>query len=219
MKTLGHLFEKNRAWAAQLSNQKPELLDNLAQGQNPPYMWIGCSDSRVPANELLGISAGEVFVYRNVANQVQPSDAGVTAALYYAIVVLKVRHILVCGHYNCGGVAAALEHNTPGPLGSWLLPLQVIVEKYKARLDAFGDFQTKHDALGELNVVEQVRTIASLPFVRSAWANGQELDIHGWMFRINKGLLEDLNLCVRAADNAEETCDSVMERVLATGHA
>lgn len=213
MRTLAELFENNRRWADNLHRARPEFFSQLARGQTPPYMWIGCSDSRVPANELLGISAGEVFVYRNVANIVQSSDSGVMAALYYAVVVLKVRHVLVCGHYQCGGVQAVLDGNTPGPLGSWLLPLQVVAEKYRCGLETRPDLETRRGLLSELNVVEQVRTISSLPFIRAAWASGQALDIHGWMFRVHDGRLHDLNLCLRSADDAENLCESIVTRI------
>jgi carbonic anhydrase len=214
MKTLAHLFENNRRWADQLARQSPDLLPNLARGQTPPYMWIGCSDSRVPANELMGISAGEVFVYRNVANQIQPSDTGVIAALYYAVVVLKVRHVLICGHYSCGGVQAVLEKNTPGPLAAWLLRLQVMAEQFDGLLSAKATLDARTELLCELNVVEQIRTAATLPFIREAWKNGQALDLHGWMFRIGTGRLDHMNLCVRDAADANRLCDEAVTRLV-----
>lgn len=177
-------------------------------------MWIGCSDSRVPANELMGISAGEVFVYRNVANQIQPSDTGVIAALYYAVVVLKVRHVLICGHYSCGGVQAVIEKNTPGPLAAWLLRLQVMAEQYEKQLASKDCLSARTDLLCELNVIEQIRLASTLPFIRDAWKSGQALDLHGWMFRIRTGLLHDMNLCVRNATDANQLCDEAVSRLV-----
>lgn len=209
MRTLKQLFENNREWAEVLNRENPALFRDLAQGQRPDYMWIGCSDSRVPANQLLGISAGEIFVYRNVANQVQPEDTGVVAAIYFAVSVLKVRHILVCGHYGCGGVRSALAGECPGPLGEWLRPLRDIVEKYRSRWERIPDERERIRRLCEWNVVEQVRALASLPVVRETWAQGRPLDVHGWMFRVDNGLLHDLNLCVSDPESVDPACDAL----------
>lgn len=212
MRTLKQLFENNRVWADQLNEQSPAFFKNLAAGQQPGYMWIGCSDSRVPANQLLGIPAGEVFVYRNIANQVQPGDQGVEAAIYYGVALLKVRHILLCGHYGCGGVQAVLDDGTPpGPLQPWLAPIKAIEERYHDKLEAIESKSARHHRLCELNVIEQVRAIAALPVVREAWANGQQLDIHGWMFEVATGHLHDLSLCVTGADSADSDCDTVAQ--------
>lgn len=212
MRTLKQLFENNRQWADELLRDSPDLLKGLAEGQQPGYMWIGCSDSRVPANQLLGVPAGEVFVYRNIANQAQPDDPGIAAALYYGVVLLKVRHILLCGHYGCGGVRATLDNDTPGPLDPWLQPLKVTAEKYRDELNAIEPDRKRYDRLSELNVVEQVRAIAGMEIVRDAWANGQPLDIHGWMFQVATGRLHDLNLCVSNPTDADALCDQVAEK-------
>lgn len=209
MRTLKELFENNEAWAEEMKRRAPKFFSDLASGQRPAYMWIGCSDSRVPANQLLGIPAGEVFVYRNVGNQVQPGDVSVEAAIYFAVSMLKVRHILVCGHYGCGGVRAALQEDAPGPLDAWLKPLRAVAVKYRERLHAIEDEESRFRRLCELNVVEQVRAVASLPIVREAWASGRALDIHGWMFKIDTGRLHDLSLCVTCPETVDPACDKL----------
>lgn len=193
MKTLKHLFESNRRWAARMTADDPEFFSSLAEQQSPAYLWIGCSDSRVPANQIVGLAPGEVFVHRNVANLVQHSDMNCLSVLQFAVDVLKVRHIMVTGHYSCGGVRAAMEDARHGLVDNWLRPIQHICHDHEHHL-ANMDEDARLNRLCELNVITQVDNICHTTIVQDAWARGQSLDVHGWIYSLRDGLLQDLGV-------------------------
>ena len=186
------LLARNRAWADGKTAADPGFFKRLVAQQTPPYLWIGCSDSRVPANEIVGLDPGEMFVHRNVANLAPPQDANFLSVLQYAVQVLKVRHVLVVGHYGCGGVRAALDDLKLGLIDHWLSPIRALAQARKTELDALADDGARHDRLCELNVLAQVANVAANPFVREAWAEGQPLSIHGWCYSLATGLVNDL---------------------------
>jgi carbonic anhydrase len=198
MRVLSHLFASNRAWAADMTRQDPEFFERLAAQQAPKYLWIGCSDSRVPANQIVGLLPGEMFVHRNVANVVVHTDLNCLSAIQFAVEVLRVGHVIVCGHYGCGGVLAALRDEKLGLIDNWLRHVQDIRGKHRAELDALGSEKERHLRLCELNVREQVVNVSQTTVVRDAWARGQELAVHGWIYDLRDGLLRDLGLCVTA---------------------
>src|SRR5438132_4747520 len=198
MQILSHLFDKNRAWAAEMIRHDPEFFERLSRQQGPQYLWIGCSDSRVPANQIVGLLPGEMFVHRNVANLVVHSDLNCLSALQFAVDVLGVRHVIVCGHYGCGGVLAAMRDEKLGLIDNWLRHVQDVQGKHRAQLDALSTEAERHDRLCELNVIEQVVNVSQTTVVREAWARGQELAVHGWIYKLTDGLLRDLSMCVTA---------------------
>jgi carbonic anhydrase len=200
MRTLNHLFANNQAWAAEMTRQDPDFFERLVQQQAPQYLWIGCSDSRVPANQIVGLAAGEMFVHRNVANVVVHTDLNCLSAMQFAVEVLKVRHIIVCGHYGCGGVLAALRGDSLGLIDNWLRHVEDVRSKHQQHLDAFDTEAERHKRLCELNVLEQVVNVSRTTVVRDAWARGQELAVHSWIYDIRDGLLRDLGACVTAED-------------------
>lgn len=193
MKTLSQLIENNRRWADEMTARDPEFFSRLAEQQTPGYLWIGCSDSRVPANQIVGLAPGEIFVHRNVANLVQHSDMNCLSVLQFAVEVLKVRHVIVCGHYGCGGVKAALEDERHGLVDNWLRPIQRTCEKHE---DALGSLEgnDKLDRLCELNVAQQVKNVSRTSIVQDAWSRGQELSVHGWIYSIRDGLIRNLEV-------------------------
>jgi carbonic anhydrase len=199
METLEHLFENNRAWSEAIREAKPEFFLELAQQQAPKYLWIGCSDSRVPANQIVGLMPGELFVHRNVANLVIHTDLNCLSVLQFAVDILKVRHIIVCGHYGCGGVGAALRRERLGLCDNWLRHVQDVHDKHADRLSGIPEAQAV-DRLCELNVVEQVSNVARTTILQDAWARGQELAVHGWIYGLHGGLLRDLEVTVNGAD-------------------
>ena len=194
MRFLPELLAHNRAWAAEQSRRDPAFFQRLCAIQRPDYLWIGCADSRVPANTIVGLAPGEVFVHRNVANIVRPDDPNCLSVLQYAVDVLGISQIIVCGHYRCGGVQAALGPATTDPLEGWLAPLRSLHESHAAELDAVADPTARWNHLCELNVMAQVRTVASLATVQDAWRRGQRLVIHGWIYDLSDGLLRDLDV-------------------------
>jgi carbonic anhydrase len=196
MKTLKRIFENNRAWAEEISAREPEFFRALARQQSPEYLWIGCSDSRVPATQLAGLSPGEMFVHRNVANLVVHTDLNCLSVMQYAVDVLRVRHVIVCGHYGCGGVQAALEGARFGLIDNWLRHVQDVIGKHAATLEGAGEASARLKLLCELNVVEQVWNVCRTTVVQSAWERGQELSVHGWVYGLDDGLLRDLDVCV-----------------------
>jgi len=196
MRTLRHLFEKNRAWADAMRRQDPEFFSRLVAQQAPKYLWIGCSDSRVPANEIVGLPPGELFVHRNVANAVIHTDLNCLSVIQYAVEALGVEHIIVCGHYGCGGVLAALRDAPLGLIDNWLRHIQDVASEHRASLDGLPDETARHDRLCELNVIRQVVNVGQTTVVRSAWARGQTLSVHGWIYDLHDGLLRDLGACV-----------------------
>jgi carbonic anhydrase len=196
MQTLRHLFESNKAWAARIRQQDPDFFLNLSRQQFPEYLWIGCSDSRVPANQIVGLLPGELFVHRNVANLVVHTDLNCLSVMQFAVDILKVRHIIVCGHYGCSGVLAALRRDRLGLSDNWLRHLQDVREKFEERLAIAGRGVDASNLLGELNVIEQVANVCHTSITRDAWERGQELTVHGWIYGIQDGLLKDLKVSI-----------------------
>jgi carbonic anhydrase len=194
------LFERNRTWAGAMVAEDPGFFKTLAAQQSPEYLWIGCSDSRVPANELLGLAPGELFVHRNIANVVVHSDLNCLTVLQFAIDVLKVKHVIVCGHYGCSGVHAALTGRRVGLADNWLRHVQDVQQKHEKYLGEVLPTQARADRLCELNVTEQVVNVAQTTVVRDAWERGQQLSIHGWVYGLQDGLLRDLGMSVSALD-------------------
>jgi len=190
--TIKHLFDRNREWAAAIKAENPEFFSVLAKQQNPEYLWIGCSDSRVPANQIINMPPGEVFVHRNIANVVVHSDLNCLSVIQYAVEVLKVEHIVVCGHYGCGGVRAAMDDKQYGLLDSWLLHVKDV---RRFNDDKFKDLSDKEqfDLLCELNVKEQFVHVCNTSVVQNAWGKGQELTVHGWIYSIENGILHSLS--------------------------
>src|ERR1044072_5616418 len=199
MRSLDHLFENNRAWAAERVRQDPEFFKRLSAQQKPQYLWIGCSDSRVPANDIVGLLPGELFVHRNVAQLVVHTDLNCLSTIQFAVDVLRVTDIFVCGHYGCGGVRAALRNEKLGLVDNWLRHVQDVVWKHRAQLDAL-DTELQHDRLCELNVIEQVINVSQTTVVRDAWERGQELTVHGWIYGLHDGLLRALGVDVSASN-------------------
>ena len=192
MDSLNHLLENNRAWAKSISANDPDFFRKLADQQNPEYLWIGCSDSRVPANQITGLPPGEIFVHRNVANVVAETDFNVLAVIQYAVDVLKVRHIIVCGHYGCGGVKAALENFRHGMIDNWLAGIRSLSRMHRKELDLLGA-DAAVDRLCELNVLSQARHVARTTILEDAWERGQKLSIHSWIYRLDRGLITTLH--------------------------
>ena len=210
MRVLSHLFANNRAWAAEMTRHDPEFFARLSRQQAPRYLWIGCSDSRVPANQIVGLLPGEMFVHRNVANVVVHNDLNCLSVLQYAVDVLKVEHVIVCGHYGCSGVRAALRRDRLGLSDNWLRHIEDVRQKHKARLPKIDN--ESHDRLCELNVIEQVMNVCQTTIARDAWQRGQSLCVHGWIYGLHDGLLRDLNVTVT---NFEET-QSIYEAAIAS---
>ena len=199
MSDLAELLENNRAWAAEMTRRDPDFFRRLLQQQAPAYLWIGCSDSRVPANQIVGLQPGEMFVHRNVANVVVHADLNCLSVIQFAVEVLRVRHIIVCGHYGCGGVRAALRNDRLGLIDNWLRHVQDVRGKHRAQLDALPDETRQHDRLCELNVIEQVVNVSQTTVVQEAWGRGQPLSVNGWIYGLGDGRLHDLGLGVAAA--------------------
>ncbi len=191
------LLEQNKEWVAKKIDENPEFFDKLAQGQKPPLLWIGCSDSRVPANEIIGAPPGEVFVHRNIANMVIHTDMSMLSVLDYAVNALKVKHIIVCGHYGCGGVKAAMTNDSIGIIDNWIRHIKDVYRFHHKELDLMKDETERFNRFVELNIVEQVYDLAKTSIVQKAWENGQELMIHGWVYGVNNGLIKDLNLTMK----------------------
>lgn len=196
MKYLRNLFENNRAWSERIKADDPEFFTALAEQQTPHYLWIGCSDSRVPPTQLIGLHPGELFVHRNVANLVVHTDFNCLSVLQYAVDVLKVRHIIVCGHDGCGGVQAAMENLTLGLIDNWLRHVHDVMQRYEALLSTIKDREQQLNRLCELNVIEQVINVGQTTIVQNAWTRGQELAVHGWIYGVGDGLLRDLDICI-----------------------
>ena len=208
MRSLTHLFTNNQAWAARMREQQPDFFERLARQQSPEYLWIGCSDSRVPANDIVGLLPGELFVHRNVANLVVHTDLNCLSVMQFAIDLLKVRHVIVCGHYGCSGVRAALRGERHGLADNWLRHVQDVRLKHEARISKRPDAQ---NLLAELNVIEQVANVCQTTIVQDAWARGQELHVHGWIYGIDNGLLRDLNSTITHAREAAGAYRAALE--------
>ncbi|MBU0729880.1 MAG: carbonate dehydratase [Proteobacteria bacterium] len=200
MRVLKHLFDNNRKWAEKVKNAAPDFFLNLSKQQNPEYLWIGCSDSRVPANEIVDMLPGEIFVHRNIANLVIHTDLNCLSVIQYAVELLNVKHIIVCGHYGCGGIRSAMDNKEHGLIDNWLRNIKDTYRYHQAKFDALQDEKEKIDLMCELNVVEQVANICHTTIVQTAWKSGQKLTVHGWIYSIEDGILKDLNVCVTGID-------------------
>lgn len=203
MPILTHLLENNRAWADEMNRQDPEFFRRLSMQQAPQYLWIGCSDSRVPANQIVGLLPGDMFVHRNVANVVVHSDLNCLSAVQFAVDVLKVEHIIVCGHYGCGGVLAALRDEKTGLADNWLRHVQDVRAKHQEQFDSLELESERHSRLCELNVMEQVVNVSNTTVVRDAWVRGHRLAVHGWLYDIKDGLLRDLGVSMSGESRPE----------------
>jgi carbonic anhydrase len=188
------ILENNKKWVEDKLKDSPEFFNNLAEGQQPPLLWIGCSDSRVPANEIIGAEPGEVFVHRNIANMVVHTDMNMLSVLDYAVNALKVKHVIVCGHYGCGGVKAAMGNNSIGVIDNWIRHIKDVYRFHHKDLDAITDEKERFNKFVELNVKEQVYDLAKTSIVQNAWKNGQSLSIHGWVYGLNSGYVTDLGV-------------------------
>ena len=190
------LIENNKAWVKSKLDLDPEFFQKLSKGQSPPLLWIGCADSRVPANEIVGAQPGEVFVHRNIANMVLHTDMNMLSVLDYAVNVLKVQHVIVCGHYGCGGVKAAMGNQSIGLIDNWVRHIKDVYRLHKNELDAIKDETIRFDKFVELNVKEQVFDLAKTSIVQNAWKSGQKLDLHGWVYGLSTGIVKDLGVTV-----------------------
>lgn len=205
VRILNYLFEKNRSWSEKTKAVDPDFFLKLSRQQSPEYLWIGCSDSRVPANEIVDLLPGELFVHRNVANVVVHTDLNCLSVMQFAVDVLRVKHIIVCGHYGCGGVVSALRGERLGLIDNWLRHVQDVRFKHEACLAKFACEVERADRLCELNVIEQVVHVCQATVVQDAWARGQKLAVHGWIYGLHDGLLRDLNVCMTRPDEVEAT--------------
>src|ERR1051326_2676817 len=204
MDELKRLFANNRKWVAKMTITHPGFFQRLSQQQAPRYLWIGCADSRVPANEIVGLLPGELFVHRNVANLVVPTDLNCLSVIQYAVEALRVQHIIVCGHYGCGGVLAALRGEQLGLIDNWLRYVQDVRDKHLSALEALAGENERHNRLCELNVIDQVQNVCKTTIVQGAWSRGQSLAVHGWIYTIADGLLRDLDFCIAPAAEMRE---------------
>jgi carbonic anhydrase len=198
------LLDNNRAWSQGKTQNDPAFFRRLVDQQSPLYLWIGCADSRVPANEIVGLDPGELFVHRNVANLAPPQDANYLSVLQYAVEVIGVQHILVVGHYGCGGVAAAVDGQRHGLIDHWLHPIRQVAGEHRHELDKLGH-KERHDRLCELNVIQQVRNVASDVIVQDAWARGHPLKVHGWVYSLENGMVTDLKVTLTSLDDYART--------------
>ena len=210
MHELKKLLDNNRAWAERIRTHQPDFFDKLSHQQSPEYLWIGCSDSRLPPNDVTGLLPGELFVHRNVANVVVHTDFNCLSVLEYAVVVLKVKHIIVCGHYGCGGVQAALRNSELGLIDNWLRHIRDVYYKHEAYFADVTDETRRWAKLCELNVIEQVYNVSNTTVVHSAWKRGQELTLHGWIYGLHDGLLRDLNASIADPQEASAVYDATI---------
>lgn len=204
MQILKNLFEKNKQWAQKVKASDPDFFTKLSKQQNPEILWIGCSDSRVPANEIVNLLPGEIFVHRNIANVVVHTDLNCLSVIQYAVEVLKIKHIIVCGHYGCGGIKAALGNKEHGLIDNWLGHIKDVYRYNQAKFDHIENETEKFNLLCELNVIEQVANVCHTTIVQNAWKSGQELSVHGWIYSIEDGLLKDLDVCVTGLGEIDE---------------
>jgi carbonic anhydrase len=213
MNELKHLFENNRRWAQKMETRDPGFFERLSTQQNPTYLWIGCADSRVPANEIIGLLPGEVFVHRNVANVVVHADLNCLSVVQFAVDVLNIEHIIVCGHYGCGGVRAALANRRMGLVDNWLRHVQDVHRKHGARFAPTQSLEQQEDRLCELNVIEQVLNVCQTTIVQDAWDRGRELTVHGWIYRLQDGGLRNLGATIAAPADVEPVIQAACERL------
>ncbi len=197
MSSIKHLFENNQQWSDKIKKEDPHFFQRLSEQQNPEYLWIGCSDSRVPANDLLGMAPGEVFVHRNIANQVIHTDLNCLSVIQFAVENLKVKHIIVCGHYGCGGIIASIDNKRHGLIDNWLGHIKDVYRFHNEKLDAITDHKTKIDLLCELNVIEQVANVCNTTTLVNAWKADQNVTVHGFVYNLQDGILKDLDVSCR----------------------
>ena len=205
MRVLKHLFDKNKKWAEKMKESNPDFFLNLSKQQKPEYLWIGCSDSRVPANQIVDLLPGEIFVHRNIANVVVHTDLNCLSVIQFAVEVLKVKHIIVCGHYGCGGIKAALENKDHGLIDNWLRNVKDVYRYHQNKIDSIQDGKERLNRMCELNVVEQVSNVCNTTIVQSAWKTGQNLSVHGWIYNIEDGILKDLDVCITNVEEMTKT--------------
>ncbi len=214
MDSLNHLFENNRQWVARMTARDPGFFQRLSRQQKPQYLWIGCADSRVPANEIVGLLPGELFVHRNVSNVVALDDPNCLSVIQYAVDVLQVRHIIVCGHFGCGGVEAALEDRSLGLSDQWLKYVRAVRDKHADQLSALKK-TLRWNRLCELNVVEQVRNVSETGILQEAWVRQQKVSVHGWIYAIDDGLLRDLGISIARAEEVSQKYEAAVGRLAA----
>jgi len=207
------LFDNNRRWAASIEQESPGFFESLASQQNPEYLWIGCADSRVPANEIIGLLPGEVFVHRNVANVVVHTDLNCLSVLQFAVDVLKIKHVIVCGHYGCGGVRSAYRGHRLGLIDNWLRHIQDVHKKHLPLFETLKSDDLAVDRLCELNVVEQVLNVCQTTVVQDAWDRGEGVEVHGWIYRLQDGQLRDLGASASCADDVNPAIASALEKI------
>ena len=213
MSSLAHLFENNRQWSEKIRAEEPDFFARLANLQAPEYLWIGCSDSRVPANQITGLQPGELFVHRNVGNVVVHSDLSCLSVLQYAVEVLRVKHVLVVGHYGCGAVKAALENLRQGLVDNWLRHIQDVRQKHRMKLASIDDPAMRHGRLCELNVIEQVLNVCQTTAVREAWDRGQEITVHGWVYGLADGLAHDMHFSVNTHQDTQAAYEAAIAQI------
>jgi carbonic anhydrase len=213
MRTLKHLFDNNRAWSQGMKARQADFFERLSLQQSPEYLWIGCSDSRLPPNEITGLMPGDLFVHRNVANVVIHTDFNCLSVMEYAVEVLQVKHIIVCGHYGCGGVQAALRNLELGLIDNWLRHVRDVYVEHEAHLLGVADESQRWDKLCELNVVEQAHNVCNTTIIQSAWKRGQQLAIHGWVYGLRDGLLRDLNICTTSAEESDHIYGAAIKAI------
>ncbi len=218
MQKLSHLFDNNQAWVRQMTARDPRFFQRLAEQQTPEIFWIGCSDSRVPANQIIGMLPGEVFVHRNVANLVVHTDLNCLSVLQFAVDVLRVKHVIVCGHYGCGGVLAALQQKRMGLVDNWLRHVRDVYEFHQPLLNALPNFPAQARRLCELNVIEQVRHVCETTIVQDAWVREQEISVHGWVYDVADGLLKDLGFCVTGVEELHPLYQHSIQAITAASH-
>ena len=211
--SLSTLIERNRGWAARVQAEDPGFFERLSKQQAPEYLWIGCSDSRVPANQIIDMAPGEVFVHRNIANVVVHTDLNCLSTIQFSVDVLKVKHIIVVGHYGCGGVHAALHGSRLGLADNWIRHVGDVADKHAASLDRFTDDELRHDRLCELNVLEQVVNVCQTTILRDAWARGQDVAVHGWVYTLRDGKVHDLGIDVAGSDEVAPLYAEALERI------
>jgi len=204
MKTLSNLFENNRKWVKSLEKNNPDFFKKLSKQQKPEYLWIGCSDSRVPANDIVGLLPGELFVHRNIANLVMHSDMNSLSVIQFAVEILKIRHIIICGHYGCGGVTASIEDKRHGLVDNWTRVIKDLYLENKAELNKLSKKEELIDRLCELNVIKQVYNVCSTNILLDAWSRGQKINVHGWIYGIENGLLKDLGITISSKKEFEK---------------
>lgn len=204
MKALKHFFDKNLEWANRIKKSDPDFFKKLSQQQEPDYLWIGCSDSRVPATEIVDMLPGEIFVHRNIANLVNHSDENCLSVVQYAVEILEIEHIIICGHYGCGGINAVMSDHASGLIDDWLSNVKEVYRCNQQKIDALATQKEKSDLLCELNVIAQVKSLCGTAIVKNAWKASKKLCVHGWIYNIEDGILKDLDVCINSSALAQE---------------